>query len=534
MRRQNSVHKNPDTGRRTFLKRAAAGGAGMLAAAMPAAAPLANRHPKPNPGSLGYLDRESYASNMEVVEHYEFDFKGEIAFWGQERTAGKSQMMAIGKRRYLFQSGNIYDFTEPRKAVLLQEAAFGGGQLQLAYNRAIKKWILIAGTSAPNTSATVEAPNGKYDDPRMIDRALNAKGLRGVRVYDATNPEKLELLSEWSCDGGDPKRELQEGGGTHRNYYGGGRYAYLDTAPDNSFTNMEAPARYYTHCIQTIDVADPMNPKFVSNWWIPGQRSGETADYEKWPFHGDRTSWTCTHGPMVVPQNVEDGGKYGFTCYGAFGLFVHDVSDPNVPKVVGKFDPKPVPGGIPFHTVDTARLDRGFVIGSAEALNPDCNEPYQDTWIVDVRDPEHPTPISRLQRPAPPPNAPYDTFCNKRGRYGTHNPPHVHAPGRPNPNVTMYACFNAGIQVHDISRPESPRISAYFCPPQGGTLEQHTSYYRDCDNVFVEWDRNLVWAMTNTGMYLLSTPLLGTPVFEPQAVSAWALSGLNRGHEALG
>ena len=43
-------------------------------------------------------------------------------------------------------------------------------------------------------------------------------------------------------------------------------------------------------------------------------------------------------------------------------------------------------------TIDVTRLDRGFVITNPEALNPDCNEPYQPLWIVDVRDPAKPKP----------------------------------------------------------------------------------------------------------------------------------------------
>ncbi len=29
----------------------------------------------------------------------------------------------------------------------------------------------------------------------------------------------------------------------------------------------------------------------------------------------------------------------------------------------------------------------------------------------------------------------------------------------------------------------------------------------------IEWDRNLIWAFTNGGMYLLSSPAMGTPNF---------------------
>ena len=56
----------------------------------------------------------------------------------------------------------------------------------------------------------------------MIPANINERGARGVRFYDATAPFKIVSLSEWSCDGGDPKREVQTGSGTHRGYYDGG------------------------------------------------------------------------------------------------------------------------------------------------------------------------------------------------------------------------------------------------------------------------------------------------------------------------
>ena len=252
-----------------------------------------------------------------------------------------------------------------------------------------------------------------------------------MRFYDATDPAKIVPLSEWSCDQGDPKRPIQTGSGTHRSYYDGGRYAYLDTAPDNSFTRMESSVRHYSNGIQIIDVADPSQPKFVANWWLPGQREGEEEAYKQWREYGDRKSFTTLHGPMYVPRKVEDGGRYGYSAYSALGMMVHDFSDIANPKLVGRFYPKVELGAIPFHTIDVARLDRGFVITNPEVLNPDCNEPYQPSWIIDVRDPTKPQPISQLPVPLPPQDAPYRDFCDKRGRFGPHNPPHLKAPGKP-------------------------------------------------------------------------------------------------------
>jgi hypothetical protein len=132
--------------------------------------------------------------------------------------------------------------------------------------------------------------------------------------------------------------------------------------------------------------------------------------------------------------------------------------------------------------------------------------------------------------PVPPRDAPYRTFCDKRGRFGPHNPPHMKAPGVPDPNFTAYTFFNAGLQMFDIKDPARPRNVGYFIPPQPGSLDDYLSYPRDTDNVFVEWDRKLMWVGTGTGLYLVVSPALGKPIVEPMPVREWSLKGLNVGH----
>jgi len=70
----------------------------------------------------------------------------------------------------------------------------------------------------------------------------------------------------------------------------------------------------------------------------------------------------------------------------------------------------------------------------------------------------------------------------------------------------------------------------YFIPPQPGSLDDYLSYPRDTDNVFVEWDRRLMWVATGTGIYLITSPALGKPMLEPTPVKQWSLPGLNVGH----
>ena len=507
--------------RRSVIKAGTALGSMALGANIPRIA-LANNHPHPHAHSLTKLDPNTYTKNCEVHVHLE-DKTG---------MGGKMQMMAKGKRRYLFNRGNVWDISDALHPELVNQKAFFGSQIQLAYNKKLKKWIMMMGASPPPTSSTPEAPNGKHDDPRLFNNSFYYAGLRGVRIYDATDPTKITLMSKWSCDQGDPDRDVQTGGGTHRNYYDGGRYAYLDAAPDNSFINMESFVRVYTNCLQIIDLEDPMQPKFVSNWWFPGQRAGEYRAYRKWREYGDNSSFTAAHGAFYMPKKIEDGGKYAYCSYGSFGITIHDVSDPKNPKLVSQWRPAYLPGAIPFHTADVSWLDRGILIGSSEALNPDCNEPFHENYVLDISDMKNMKPIAAFGRWQPPEDAPWDNFCDKRGRYGTHNPPHLKAPGKRHKSFIGYAAFNAGFQFMDFSNPTKPKMDGYFIPASSGNLGEPGSFNRIGDNIFVEWDRKLIWGATDSGIYLITHPSLGKPDFKPRAVKEWCLDGLNEGHDA--
>ena len=153
--------------------------------------------------------------------------------------------------------------------------------------------------AAPLTSATPEFPHGAYDK-ELRDRSVNFKGLRGIRNYDITDPNKPELLEEFNTG--------EKGNGTHHNFYDGGKYAYLDCGWDDQL-RLENHQRPFSNAIMIVDMSDPGKVKEVSRWWVPGQRLGEEAEYKKYIFAGDRTSWTGNHGALSVPKRVEDGGK---------------------------------------------------------------------------------------------------------------------------------------------------------------------------------------------------------------------------------
>ncbi len=111
---------------------------------------------------------------------------------------GKMQLMSIGNRRYMFQQGDVIDVSDVRKPAFYNKGGFEGHQVQVAYNKNLKKWILMTGAQTPITDSTPEAPMGKYDDPHLDDKRKNYKGLRGVRFYDVTDPSKIVKLSEFT------------------------------------------------------------------------------------------------------------------------------------------------------------------------------------------------------------------------------------------------------------------------------------------------------------------------------------------------
>jgi hypothetical protein len=506
--------------RRQFLQQAAAAGTGLTLTGLSLPA-WADHHSHPTPQSLTYLDRNTYIKNMEVVAHI---------LPGEDRV-GKMQFMSVGSRRYLLQQGDVIDISDLRQPQMYNQGGFEGSQLQVAYNSKLKKWILMTGAQAPITASTPQAPNGKYDDPHLADKWRNFKGLRGVQFYDASDPSKIVKLSEFSTGA--------TGSGTHRNYYDGGKYAYLDTAPDDTFIHQPSYVRPLVNGNMIVDVSDPSNPKEVSMWWVPGSRKGEETEYEKWVWSKlvppkvapDQTPFAGLHGPVYVPTKLEDGGQRGYGAFGCNGLRILDLSDPKHQKQIGQFEPPPQYGGmgIAFHTIWCGMLERGFVFANGETTNSDCNQIYLPIWVIDIRDETQPVPVAQFPRPIPPSNAPYRDFCFKRGRFGAHNPPHLKAPGKISPSFITYAYFDAGLRCYDVSDPYRPEEVAYFIPPQGGDLSKFGTGDRVVSNVLVEWDRNVIYVAADTGIYVLSCPALGKPLLDPMPVREWSLAKLNQG-----
>lgn len=264
----------------------------------------------------------------------------------------------------------------------------------------------------------------------------------GILIWDVKDPENPKHLGHWKTGVPD---------GTHRNYYGGGRYVHCAAS---------APG-FYENIYRIVDIADPANPVEAGRWWLP----------EQWTAGGAKlTGAVRLHGPAYPKGNL------CFLGYGDAGLLIVDISDVSLPKFVGHLPIYP-PLGRPMavHTV-VPLTRRDLCIISSEGIGRDMCEhvfgmkgvlPVNFAGMVDVADPTNPTLISLFPTPVPPEGSPYKNFHEKGGWFGPHNwhEPHYHPDMEDRDDRAYLTSFNAGLRVYDISDPYLPKEIAYYVPP---------------------------------------------------------------------
>lgn len=248
----------------------------------------------------------------------------------------------------------------------------------------------------------------------------------GLAVYDISKPEDPRKIGFMPV----------EGGGIHRIWYTGGRWAYVSAMLDG-FTD---------YIFMTIDMADPTKPKEAGRYWLPGMNTaaGET------PTWGSNRRFGLHHAIIN-----------GDTAYGAWrdgGLVMIDVADRTKPKLIKHHNWSPPFGGGTHNCLPLP--DRNLLVVADEAVLDNCEDGIKYTWMFDIREPTNPTSISTFPTPDE------AEYCKKAGHFGPHN---IHE-NRPDTFVSSDLIFatyqNAGIRVFDIKNAFQPNEVACFVPAE--------------------------------------------------------------------
>lgn len=220
---------------------------------------------------------------------------------------------------------------------------------------------------------------------------------------------------------------------------------------------------------------------------------------------------------MFTTTPLDDGGTLGFGAMGGPGFDTFDLSDPAAPEVLGHLDTTPSHAGTEFDNVDVSQYARtGDVLTNGYPMNSNCDEPYRDVFVVDVRDPARPSVAATLPRPVPREGAGFTDYGQRGGSFGPKRSGQFNQPGGGRDGVMPYAFYTAGLQIFDVTDPTTPRIGACFVP-RFPTAEEMPDWTFNNANIalFTEYDRNIIWLFTTQGVHALSTPMPGEPVPGP-------------------
>jgi hypothetical protein len=255
----------------------------------------------------------------------------------------------------------------------------------------------------------------------------------GLAVYDISQPAQPRRIGFMPVDGG----------GIHRVWYTGGRWAYASALIDG-FTD---------YIFITIDMADPAQPREAGRWWIPGmnQAAGETPN---WPG----TSRFGLHHAII-------SGDTAYAAWRDAGMVVIDVADRAKPKLICHRDGAPPFGGGTHNCLPLP--DRDLLVVLDEAVLDHQEDGVKNIWVFDNRDKANPKSIATFPQPGE------ADYKSKGGHFGPHNL-HENRPGTFVSSETIFTTYqNAGVRVFDIRDPGTPKETGAWVPPTPAKMMDH-------------------------------------------------------------
>ena len=330
---------------------------------------------------------------------------------------------------HMFSDGvTILDAQDPRQ--LRPVGFFTAGGLTRTHHLQVGEDLLLLANGA-NIVAMQSYDNLRgYFENALADSITERREFRsGLSIHDISRPDEMREIAFLEMPGL----------GINRLWWTGGRYAYV-AAHFDGFTD---------HILAIVDLNDITNPEIVSRWWLPGMNRGA----------GEVP--TDVEGRRVALHHMITAGERGYAAWRDGGFTIHDISNPAQPELLSHINwSPPFPGGT--HTA-LPLPGRNLVVVADEANAENCAKGTFYTFVVDVRAPENPVPISTLPTPSE------RDFCTL-GTFGPHNL-HENRPGSFQSEETLFATYNnAGVRVFDIGNAFAPREIAYWVPPAPGRM----------------------------------------------------------------
>ena len=288
----------------------------------------------------------------------------------------------------------------------------------------------------------------------------------GLAVYDISRPAAPRRIGFMPVDGG----------GIHRIWYVGGRWAYVSALLDG-FTD---------YIFMTVDMTDPAKPRAAGRYWIPGMNlaAGETP---AWPA----ASRCGLHYAIV-------NGDTAYAAWRDDGMVELDIADREDPKLVVHRNWCPPFGGGTHNCLPLP--DRQLLVVLDEAVLDYQEDGLKLIWIFDNRVPANPVSISTVPTPAE------ADYAAKGGLFGPHNL-HENRPGSFVSSELIFTTYqNAGVRVFDIRDQYRPSEVGAWVPPAPARMMDHRPK-RDrviqSADVFVDSDGLIYSTDYNAGLFIL-------------------------------
>jgi hypothetical protein len=297
---------------------------------------------------------------------------------------------------------------------------------------------------------------------RGADRNWSA----GLAVYDISRPAAPRQIGFMPV----------EGGGIHRIWYTGGRWAYVSALLDG-FTD---------YIFLTVDMGDPARPREAGRYWLTGMN--RTA--------GEVPSWPATRRYGLHHAIVD-----GDTAYAAWrdaGMVVIDVADRARPRLLAHRNWSPPFGGGTHNCLPLP--DRDLIVVLDEAVLDHQEDGLKLIWVFDTRARENPVSIATFPTPTE------ADYVRKGGHFGPHNI-HENRPGSFVSSQLIFATYqNAGVRAFEVADPYRPaEVGALVPPPPQRMMDHRPNRARviQSADVFVDAGGLIYCTDYNAGLYVI-------------------------------